>query len=130
MINLDGRLANADQLITTDVARFSEALAELYGNLGKPILDMYLFAQQLERGIGDRGMGGMWWSYYLTAFLLRLVTPNFGKLRAQEAKLEGDFRFAHSRIITNAEEIAFYGGEKIERSIVDERFSHLARHQD
>jgi ATP-binding cassette subfamily D (ALD) long-chain fatty acid import protein len=34
------------------------------------------------------------------------VTPAFGKLAAIEAKLEGDFRAAHSRLITNSEEIA------------------------
>lgn len=34
------------------------------------------------------------------------VTPAFGKLAAIEAKLEGDFRAAHSRLIINAEEIA------------------------
>lgn len=34
------------------------------------------------------------------------VTPAFGKLAAIEAKLEGDFRAAHSRLIINSEEIA------------------------
>lgn len=35
------------------------------------------------------------------------MAPPFGKLTAVEAKLEGEYRNAHSRIITNAEEIAF-----------------------
>jgi ATP-binding cassette subfamily D (ALD) long-chain fatty acid import protein len=37
---LDDRIKNADQLITVDVAKFSNSLAELYSNLAKPILDM------------------------------------------------------------------------------------------
>lgn len=37
---LDDRIKNADQLISVDVAKFSNSLAELYSNLAKPILDM------------------------------------------------------------------------------------------
>jgi len=148
------------RLITSDVAKFSDALAELYGNICKPALDMYLFSNQLERNLGDRGMGGLWWMYYFTAALMRAVTPNFGKMRETEAKLEvrprgpcrgralrrfadcvaaltrtrkalllqGEFRFAHTRLITNAEEIAFYGGHEIERNILDQRYTNLVRH--
>lgn len=45
-------------------------------------------------------------SYVATAWVLRKVTPAFGKLAAIEAKLEGDFRNAHARLIINAEEVA------------------------
>lgn len=37
---LDDRIKNADQLITVDVTKFSNSLAEIYSNLAKPILDM------------------------------------------------------------------------------------------
>jgi ABC-type uncharacterized transport system fused permease/ATPase subunit len=33
----------------------------------------------------------------------------------RQAKFEGDLRFVHSRLIANAEEIAFYNGEKVEK---------------
>ena len=33
--NLDDRISNADQLITADVAKFSDSLAEIYSNLAK-----------------------------------------------------------------------------------------------
>jgi ATP-binding cassette, subfamily D (ALD), peroxisomal long-chain fatty acid import protein len=35
------------------------------------------------------------------------MTPSFGKMAAVEAKLEGDYRGMHGRIVTNAEEIAY-----------------------
>jgi len=76
------------RLITTDIAKFCDALAELYGNIGKPLLDIYLFSIALNRGLGASGMGTLWWAYFASAALLRLFTPNFGKMRAQEAKLE------------------------------------------
>lgn len=40
-----------------------------------------------------------------TQFSLFLVTARF---TVQEQKLEGEFRYVNSRLITNSEEIAFY----------------------
>ena len=81
-------------MITTDVTKFCDALAELYGNIGKPALDMFLFSTQLSKGLGDSGMGSLWWSYYATAIVLRIVTPPFGKFRAKEGELEVKFLYS------------------------------------
>ncbi|KAJ3373461.1 hypothetical protein HDU91_000076 [Kappamyces sp. JEL0680] len=127
-INLDNRIDGADQLITTDINRFCTALANLYSNLGKPLLDIVIFNYQLSRSIGLTGMYGLFLNYIITASILRAATPPFGRLAAQEAKLEGDFRTAHSRLITNAEEIGFYNGENLEKSILDKTYSRLIKH--
>lgn len=76
-------------------------------NISKPTLDLILFNIQLGRSIGAAGSCGLAVSYVATAWVLRKVTPAFGKLAAIEAKLEGDFRAAHSRLIINSEEIAY-----------------------
>jgi ATP-binding cassette subfamily D (ALD) protein 3 len=47
---------------------------------------------------------------------------------AQEQKLEGDFRFTHSRIITHSEEIAFYGGSEREKIYANAVFSRIISH--
>ncbi|KAJ3270885.1 hypothetical protein HDV01_007356 [Terramyces sp. JEL0728] len=127
-INLDNRIDGADQLITTDINRFCTALANLYSNLGKPMLDIVIFNYQLGRSIGLSGMWGLTLNYVITATILRAITPPFGKLAAEEAKLEGDFRSAHSRLITNAEEIGFYNGEELEKSILDKTYARLIKH--
>ncbi|KAH6588998.1 hypothetical protein BASA50_010354 [Batrachochytrium salamandrivorans] len=127
-INLDNRIDGADQLITTDINRFCTATANLYSNVGKPLLDIIIFNYQLARSIGLNGMWGLALNYIVTATVLRAVTPPFGKVAAEEAKLEGDFRNAHSRLITNAEEIAFYNGEDREKSILDKTYSSLIKH--
>ncbi|KAL0085125.1 ABC transporter transmembrane region 2-domain-containing protein [Phycomyces blakesleeanus] len=128
VINLDGRIQGADQYITTDVAKFCDTLASLYSNLAKPMLDTLIFNYQLVKSIGVVGTFGLTVNYFVTARLLRAVTPSFGKLAAIEAKLEGDFRAAHTRLITNAEEIAFYNGANLEHSILDRAYTRLIKH--
>lgn len=47
-------------------------------------------------------------------FLTYLRRP-MGSMTAQEQKLEGEFRYINSRLITNSEEIAFYNGNTREK---------------
>lgn len=71
--------------------------------------------------------------------LVRLLTPPFGKFAAEEQRLEGEFRFAHSRLIENAEEgrlyrtaakqfhasdnvsslVALYDGQETEKNVIE-----------
>jgi ATP-binding cassette subfamily D (ALD) long-chain fatty acid import protein len=126
---LDSRIgSSSDQLICTDLAKFCDACASLYSNLAKPVLDTVIFNYQLFNSIGGAGMVILFVNYILTANLLRAVTPGFGKLAAVEAKLEGDFRSVHTRLITNAEEIAFYNGDARELTILEKTYMTLIRH--
>jgi ABC-type uncharacterized transport system fused permease/ATPase subunit len=54
---LDDRIKNADQLITVDVSKFANSLAELYGNLAKPTLDMLIYNYSLSKSVGGEGWG-------------------------------------------------------------------------
>ena len=125
---LDDRIKNADQLIAVDVARFSNSLAELYSNLAKPILDMVVYNYSLSRSVGGEGLFMMGLLVQISAHVMRLLTPPFGKYVAEEARLEGEFRFQHSRLIDNSEEIALYYGHEAEKDTLDKGYFTLIKH--
>lgn len=124
--NLDGGVGQgADQFITQDLTLFCASAASLYSSLGKPFVDLCVFNYQLSRSLGPLALTGLLCNYFLTATLLRRLSPPFGKLKAVEGRREGDFRGLHSRLIANAEEVAFYGGADMEKLFLDKGFKDL-----
>ncbi|TQV95030.1 ABC fatty acid transporter [Cordyceps javanica] len=125
---LDDRIKNPDQLIAVDVSKFSNSLAELYSNLAKPILDMTIYTYSLSKSVGGEGVVFMSLLVQLSANVMRVLTPPFGKYVADEARLEGEFRFQHSRLIDYAEEVALYNGHTAEKDTLDKGYFTLIKH--
>ncbi|KAI0877130.1 ABC transporter transmembrane region 2 [Hypoxylon argillaceum] len=125
---LDDRIKNPDQVISVDVAKFSNSLAELYSNLAKPILDMTIYTWSLSKSVGGEGVVFMSLLVQLSAGIMRALTPPFGKYVADEARLEGEFRFQHSRLIDHSEEVALYHGHEAEKDTLDKGYFTLIKH--
>ncbi|KEZ41511.1 hypothetical protein SAPIO_CDS7669 [Scedosporium apiospermum] len=124
--NLDGGVGHgADQYITQDLTLFCASAANLYSSLGKPFVDLCVFNYQLYRSLGPLALTGLTTNYFLTASILRRLSPPFGKLKAVEGKKEGEFRSLHARLIANAEEVAFYGGADMEKQFLNKEFKSL-----
>ncbi|KAI1273046.1 lipid transporter [Xylaria sp. FL0933] len=124
--NSDGGVGQgADQFITQDLTLFCASAANLYSSLGKPFVDLCVFNYQLYRSLGPLALTGLLSNYFLTASILRRLSPPFGKLKAVEGRKEGDFRGLHARLIANAEEVAFYGGAEMEKTILNKEFKSL-----
>ncbi|XP_061414082.1 ATP-binding cassette sub-family D member 3 isoform X2 [Lethenteron reissneri] len=128
MGNLDNRIANADQLLTQDVEKFCNSVVDLYSNLSKPLLDIALYVFRLTSAIGAQGPCAML-SYLMVSglFLTRLRRP-IGKMTMTEQRFEGEYRYVNSRLITNSEEIAFYNGNKREKTTIKNTFKRLVDH--
>ncbi|XP_044251280.1 ATP-binding cassette sub-family D member 1 isoform X1 [Drosophila takahashii] len=129
--NLDGRIENADHRLTEDISVFASSVAHLYSSLTKPCFDLMLIGLALMRSsrkmkanilTGPALSVGV---IALTAHILRVVSPKFGQLVSEEANRYGYLRHIHSRIITNAEEIAFYGGHKVEMQQLRQAYNRL-----
>ena len=76
---------------------------------------------------------------------VRALTPSFGRYAAEEQRLEGEFRFAHSRLIENNEEsqsfslvregvakdlvtVALYSGHEMEKNVIERAYFSLIKH--
>jgi ATP-binding cassette subfamily D (ALD) long-chain fatty acid import protein len=126
LANLDGGVGQgADQFITQDMTLFCDSAASLYSSIGKPFVDICVFNFQLYKSLGPLALTGLLGNYFATATLLRRLSPPFGKLKAVEGRREGEFRSLHSRLIANAEEVAFYGGADMEKIFLDKGFKDL-----
>ncbi|XP_072366642.1 ATP-binding cassette sub-family D member 3a [Scyliorhinus torazame] len=128
MGNLDNRIANADQLLTQDVEKFCNSVVDLYSNLSKPLLDIFLYIYKLTSAIGAQGPASMM-AYLIVSglFLTRLRRP-IGKMTMSEQRYEGEYRYVNSRLITNSEEIAFYHGNSREKQTIHTTFKRLVDH--
>jgi len=125
--NLDNRISNADQLLTQDVEKFSQSVAELYSNLSKPILDIIIYARKLSGSIGMQGPSSMLGYLAFSGFFLTWLRRPTGRYTILEQRLEGEFRFVNSRLITNSEEIAFYQGNHKEKQVVNSTFNRMVK---
>ncbi|CAK9818004.1 ATP-binding cassette sub-family D member 3 [Anthophora plagiata] len=128
MSNLDNRIANPDQLLSTDVDKFCESCTNLYSNIAKPLLDIVIYVYRLTLNLGGKTPLFML-SYLLFAgaTLTHLRKP-IGQMTVKEQRLEGEYRHINSRLITNSEEIAFYQGNNREKLTLLASFQKLVTH--
>ena len=80
--NLDSRITNPDQRLTEDAEKWAQSLAGLYLNITKPILDIYLFSNRLAELVGWEGPAITYSWYFISACLIKFLSPAFGRLIA------------------------------------------------
>ncbi|XP_049703008.1 ATP-binding cassette sub-family D member 3 [Helicoverpa armigera] len=126
--NLDNRISNADQLLTTDIEKFCDTVVDLYSNISKPMLDISIYLYRLTVNLGASTPGIMMAYLLLSGVFLTYLRRPTAKMTVQEQKLEGEFRYVNSRLITYSEEIAFYQGNHREQLTLLASFYKLTRH--
>jgi len=126
--NLDSRIQNPDQRLTTDAEKWAQSLANLYLNVTKPILDIILFSKKLAELVGWEGPALTVGWYFISGIIIRFISPPFGRLTAIEQKIEGEYRSKHTDLLNHAEEVAFYNGSDWEKKHINEKFTELTNH--
>lgn len=128
MSNLDSRIANPDQLLTTDVDKFCESCTDLYSNVAKPLLDIFIYVYRLTTNLGGQTPFLMLTYLVVAGSLLTHLRKPIGQMTVKEQRLEGEYRHINSRLITNSEEIAFYQGNNREKLTLLASFHKLVTH--
>ena len=104
------------------VETLTVSLTDLWTNLFKPAFDICYNTVMLYQTLGMSGVSYTS-GYMLVAFgLMRFIVPNFRALTRKQFDLESRFRAVHNRLVDHTESIAFFGGDDVEKRIVDERF--------
>lgn len=128
MSNLDNRIANPDQLLTADLDKFCDMFADLYSNICKPVLDIFIYVYRLTSTLGYQTPTVMLGYLVVSGAILTHLRRPAGRMTVTEQKLEGEFRYINSRLISNSEEIAFYQGNQREKLTVLAAFTKLTNH--
>lgn len=131
---LDGRLENCSQRLTDDIETVANMVSHLYGQITKPLFDILLMTIAIANLTKSRNANIITGPVIVTtvvglsAIILKLGSPKFGLLVAQEAEKKGYLRYVHSRLVSNSEEIAFYNGHKVELSHLRSAYRLLVQH--
>ncbi|GAB5358601.1 hypothetical protein AAMO2058_000472300 [Amorphochlora amoebiformis] len=121
-----GVLDNPDQRVVDDLLKFCETSSDLFSRTFKPALDVIVATSQIAGKMGFLGPMTLYCYFFLAAALVRSVSPSFSKMIAKKAKVEGEFRRGHTRVIQHAEEIAFLEGEDLEKRILNKNLDKLS----
>lgn len=120
---------NPDQRITQDIKSFTTVTLDFLLDILDSILTLFSFSAILYTISKALTWGLLIYAIFGTAVALivgsRLIAINYNQLR-----LEANFRYSMVRVRDNAESIAFYRGESIERGQVIDRLISAIRNFD
>ena len=89
---------------------------------------MVIYAVKLTSSVGAQGPAIMLGYLLVSGMFLTLLRKPIAHMTVVEQQNEGEFRYINSRLIANAEEIAFYQGHKREELNVMNSFERLTNH--
>ena len=124
---VDCRIRAADQRLTTDIRKFTNALTKLGYNTIEPLLEMLVFGKALSSQLGFGALSIIFFWYIFSGVLIKLMAPPTGLLKALIESLEGKYRSEIRNISINSETIAFQNGNAFHLKSLQQSFSDIHR---
>jgi vitamin B12/bleomycin/antimicrobial peptide transport system ATP-binding/permease protein len=115
---------NPDQRITQDINSFTSTVLDLMFDILSSVLDLIAFTGILFSISRELTFGLLGYVTVGTALAVSIGTRLI-KLYFDQLRLEGDFRYGMVHVRNNAESIAFYRGEDLERQQVQGRLGKV-----
>ncbi|CAI7997277.1 Lysosomal cobalamin transporter ABCD4, partial [Geodia barretti] len=110
----DHSIDNPDQRMTQDVDKFCDQMTQVLPNviLSPAIIAYYTY--KTFQSMGYLGPLCIYAYFVASSVVNKLLVSSIAPMVVRQEKLEGDFRYHHTQVRSNAESIAFYRGGKIE----------------
>lgn len=117
---------NPDQRVNDDIAQFCDMSMGLAQDVFNSVIDLVSFS-----GIMLSIYPPLFFALMLYAaggtFLATKIGRPLASLKFQQERTEADFRYSLVRVRENAESVAFYGGERRERQVIEARFDRAVQ---
>jgi len=126
--NQDGRISDPEERLTEQIEQLSISLTDLWTALLRPTFDIAYNSVMLYRTLGFAGVSYTTGYMVVAAYLMKFVVPNFKELQKAAFKLEGRFRFVHTRLKEHTESVAFFGGDEVVHGLMKKTFGDVCGH--
>lgn len=126
---LDDKYDNVDQRITQDVERFCETFRKVIIVVVVSPFTITYYTYLCYQSSGYLGPVSIYAFFVVGTIINKLIMSPIVNLVVKQEKLEGDFRFKHMQIRSNAESIAFYRSAGLEMRKTNSKLQSLIKVQ-
>ncbi len=128
--NTDGRIKDASQRISYELANLSKQFADIWSESIVPLLDIIWFTGKLQLILGTQGTKWIYSFVFLNTLWSRYCVPDYNTINTKLRELESGISFIHNRIVEHAESIAFFKGGEAEKKKTITHFNKLTKHME
>eukprot|EP00049_Salpingoeca_infusionum_P008792 m.144576 g.144576 ORF g.144576 m.144576 type:complete len:1291 (-) comp14133_c0_seq3:1306-5178(-) len=127
---VDKRITTPEEVLCNDIPALTDGLSIIAKDIMSALFDGAFFTVRLAQQT-SLGWSVVTWAYVVFAVgLVRMLSPNFGKMFSTKSMLGEAFNKAMGRVVTHCEAIAALHGEDREASLVNSAFTRLKRQID
>jgi len=122
---LDATVDNPDQRMTSDVSSLIESYSNIISHLVVTPFTIGYYTYDAYTRAGWIGPTGMYAIFIVSTLVNKLLMRPVVKITVEREKREGDFRFKHIQVRSNAESLAFHGSAEVELHKLNSKLSQL-----